>query len=220
MSRRSPQALVKLMRTQPVAVIGDLRTALDASSDATVFRCLKQVPYRSSYSHNGRYYALHDPARYDRRGLFSVGDIHFSVDGTAKATVIRLLQEAEAGHSQAELQEVMRVRVQPFLLAATREGVLERERFGRVFVYFHHDPRIRDEQRRRRQELLQVASIQTSVDDEVVIRVLIVLLRHPGATPGEVVRHLVGRSPPIARDHVDVVFSRYGLGEKGGPRIY
>jgi len=53
-----------------------------------------------------------------------------------------------------------------------------------------------------------------------VIRVLLVLLRHPGARPSEVALHLKGRSPPVTLAQVDIVFARYGLGEKGGPRIY
>jgi hypothetical protein len=35
-----------------------------------------------------------------------------------------------------------------------------------------------------------------------------------------VVRRLKGRPPPITRAQVDIVYARYGLGEKGGPRIY
>ena len=220
MSRRSPRALVSLMRATPAVQLSELRAALGGAGRSTVFRYLEQIPYRSSYSHNGSYYALHDPGRYDRWGLFSAGDVHFSIDGTAKATVTRLVQESEAGWTPRELQDLMRTRVQLFLLAATREGVLERERFGRLFVYFDKDPEVRAEQRRRRQELLRVDEVQTSVDDDVIIRVLLVMLRHPGARPGEVVRHLAGRAPPITRDQVDLVFTRYGLGEKGGPKIY
>ena len=220
MSRRSPKSLSTLMRSTPAVQLTDLRSALDGAGRSTVFRYLEQIPYRSSYSHNGSYYALHDPDRYDRWGLFSAGDVHFSIDGTAKATVTRLVHESEAGWTHQELRDLMHIRVQAFLLAAVREGAAVRERFGRVFVYLHHDPEVRAEQRRRRQELLRVDEVQTSVDDEVIIRVLLVMLRHPGSRPGEVVRHLSGRAPPITRDQVDVVFSRYGLGEKGGPKIY
>lgn len=220
MSQRSAHVLVTLLRARPAVQLGELRAALGEVGRSTAFRYLEQIPYRSSYSHNGRYYSLHDADRYDRWGLFSVGDVHFSVDGTAKATVIRLVHESEAGWTQKELQDLMRIRVQHFLLAAARDGAIEREPFGRLYVYFDRDPEVRQEQRRHRQESLQAAAVVTSVDHEVVIRVLLVLLRHRGATPGETVRHLVGRAPPITRDQVDVVFTRYGLGEKGGPWIY
>lgn len=220
MADRSPQMLVELLESKSVVELGDIRTALAGASRSTAFRYLEQVPYRSSYNHNGRYYALHDPSKYDRWGLFSVGDAHFSVDGTLKATVVRLVRESEAGQTQSELQELLRVRVQLFVLAALREGALEREAIGRLFVYLHTDPEVREAQLRRRQERVAERVSAVLVDDEITIRVLLVLLRHPGSLPGDVVRRLQGRLPPVSRAQVDSVFAQYGLGEKGGPRIY
>jgi len=221
MLRRSAKMLVRLLESKSVAEFEDLRSALGGASDATVFRHLKRIPYRSSYNHNGRHYALHDPAKYDRWGLHSVGDIHFSVDGTLKATAVRLVRESEAGWTQRELQELLRVRVQLFLLAALREGAIEREKIGRPYVYLHVDPEVRAAQvRRRQQRIADAAHEETQVDDEVTIRVLLVLLRHPGSQPGDVACHLKGRSPPVSLAQVNRVFSQYGLGEKGGPRIY
>lgn len=163
---------------------------------------------------------LHDPSKYDRWGLFSVADTYFSVDGTLKATVVRLVRESEAGRTQSELQDLLRLRVQLFLLAALREGALEREGIGRLYVYLHTDPEVREAQFRRRLERVAKPSSAVIVGDEVTIRVLLVLLRHPGSLPGDVVRRLQGRSPPVSRPQVDSVFAEYGLGEKGGPWIY
>mgnify|MGYP007047024788 CR=1 FL=1 len=220
MGQRSPQLLLELLRSKAVVEFGEIQTALADASRATAFRYLERVPYRSSYNHNGRYYTLHDPDRYDRWGLFSVGDKHFSVDGTLKATVARLVRESEAGWTQGELQALLRVRVQLFLLAALREGALGREAIGRLYVYLHADQAVAQAQLQRRQERVALPMPAALMNDEVVIRVLIVLLRHPGALPGDVVRRLQGRSPPVSRAQVDSVFARYGLGEKGGPRIF
>lgn len=220
MPQRSPQMLVKLLQKKPVAQFSDLRKALGGASDATVFRHLKLIHYRSSYNCSGRYYALHKPERYDRWGLLSVGDGHFSIDGTARATVTRLVRDSEAGWTQGELQELMRIRVQSFLLAAVRDGRIERERFGRVFVYFHADTEAGRLQRRHRRNLMEKDEVEVRIDHEVVVRVLLVLLRYPGSTPGQVVRHLAGKTPPISHAQIDLVFARHGLGEKGGPRIF
>ena len=198
----------------------DIQSALDGASRSTVFRYLQQVPYRSSYNHNGRYYTLHDPSKYDRRGLFSVGDAHFSVDGTLKATVVRLVRESEAGFTQGELQEVLRVRVQLFLLAALRDGSVDREAFGRRYVYLATDAEVGEAQLRQRRERVAKPESDVELDHEAIIRVLLVLLRYPGSLPGDVVRRLQGRAPPVSRAQVDTVFAQYGLGEKGGPRIY
>ncbi|MFH1468279.1 MAG: hypothetical protein ABIO70_28080 [Pseudomonadota bacterium] len=213
--------LTKLLESKPVVEFGELQVALADASRSTTFRYLEQVPYRSSYNHNGRFYMLNDPDRYDRWGLCSVGDVHFSVDGTLKATVVRLVRESEAGCTQKELQDLVRIRVQLFLLAAVREGSIDRERLERFYLYLHTDPEVRQEQVRRRQVQIEAAAdADAIITDEVVIRVLLVLIHHPGSQPADVVRHLRGRSPPITRTEVDAVFASYGLGEKGGPRIY
>ena len=221
MSRRSLQTLVDLFQSKAVVEFSEIQDALAGASRRTAFRYLQQISYRSSYNQNGRYYTLHDPAKCDRWGLYSVGGIHFSVDGTLKATVVRLVREAEAGKTQQELQELLRVRVQLFLMAAIDEGAIDRERLGRLYLYLHVDPEVRAVQLRTRQEMLdKTTGEEVCVDDELTIRVLLVLLRYPGAGPGDVVRHLKGRLPPVSRAQVDGVFARYGLGEKKGPSIF
>jgi hypothetical protein len=165
-------------------------------------------------------YTLHEPSKYDRWGLYSVDGKLFSIDGTAKATVVRLVRESEDGRTHSELQELLRIRVQSFLREALRKKSIDREMFGRLYIYLHTDPQVRVEQLRRRQQRISETASSLAIDDEVIIRVLLVLIRYPGSGPGDVVRHLRGYSPPIERPQVDVVFAQFGLGEKGGPRIY
>jgi len=179
-------------------------------------------PRNSSYNHNGRYYTQRDPARFDRWGLYSVGNIHFSRDRTLGETLRRLVREAEAGWTQRELQELLRVRVQVLLLEAVRQEELRREPVGGFYLYLHRDPTLGERQRQRRQE--RVAAAQPSaearvVDDEVIIQVLLTLIRHPASCPAEVVRLLRGHSPPIRLEQVVAIFARYeleGVSKKGG----
>lgn len=221
MTLRSPQILLELLQNNPVVKFDDIRAALDGASAATVFRYLRQVPYRSSYNYNGRYYTLHDPSRYDRFGLLCHGDVYFSRDGTLKPTVRRLIWESEAGLTQRELQELLRLRVQSFLQALVQEKEVEREPLEGIYHYLHIQREIRQAQWRRRLELIAAAKeCKVEIDDTVVIRVLLVLLRFPGAKPEDIVRHLRGHSPLILLPQVDAVFTRYALGEKGGPTIF
>ena len=219
MGRRNAQMLMKLLHEQPVVEIATIQDALQGASRATAFRYLAQVPYRCSYNHNGRYYTLYDPNQYDRHGLHSVGDTHFSLDGTLKATVVRMVRDAAAGCTQRELQDVLRVRVQVLLLEAVRQEEIERERIDRFFVYVHVDPDVRQQQIRQRQEGMaarQAVLDIREVSDEIIIQALLVLIRYPGSRAGDVVRRLRGHDPPIRMPHVQAVFDRYDLGEKGG----
>jgi len=63
----------------------------------------------------------------------------------------------------------------------------------------------------------------SAVDEEVIIRILLTLLRHPGATEADTVRYLRGHSPPVTLTKVQIVFVRYelaNLGKKGGATNY
>ena len=218
MATRSLERLQELFQSNTVVELADIQAALDNASRATAFRYLKQVPYRSSYNHNGRYYTRHDPAQYDPFGLLCHKGILFSRDGSLSATVARAVQEAEAGLTQRELRERLRVRVQVVLAEAMRHGVIEREHVGRWFVYTHTDPDIRQAQLQSRSASMVAAVAEIS--DTVIIQVLLTLLRHPGLNAADVVRHLHGHSPPIPMEQVRAVFDRYdldNLGEKGGP---
>lgn len=219
MPDRSPHALVSFLKSRTVATFEEVQAALGGASRATAFRYLGQVSYRRSYNHNGRYYTLHDPARYDRLGLWHRGDVLFSVDGSLRATVHRLVNEAEAGATQRELQDRLRVRVRTTLLDLLRKAEIERERLPEVFVYLHVDPAVRQAQMQRREEQItadQIATADGEVTDAVIIHVLLTLIRHPGAQPANVVRHLHGLDPPVTLSQVQAVFTRFELGEKGG----
>lgn len=223
MVERSPKMLVDVFNTKGVVTFSDLQKALGSASRATTFRYLKRVRYLRSYNHNGRYYTYRDPALFDRFGLYSRGDIHFSRDGTLGDTLRRLVRESQAGWTQRELQDLLRVRVQVLLLEAVRHDEIRRERVAGFFLYLHSDPGVGQIQLQRRQE--RIAARQpgdegpVGVDDAVVIQVLLVLIRHPGSGPADVVRTLRGHSPPIVLEQVVHIFTRYDLedvGKKGG----
>ncbi len=221
MSHRSAHVLLELLKTQSVVEFQDILTALDGASSSTAFRYLQQVPYRSSYNYNGRYYTLHDPSRYDRFGLLHHGGIYFSRDGTLKATVKRLIQESATGFTQRELQELLRVRVQAFLQILVKAREVERERWGGLYHYLHATPERGQVQRHCRLQRIEAAKEHTvEINDSMIIRVLIVLIRYPGSLPNQVIRHLRGYSPPIVLKQVDAVFARYDLGKKKGPTIF
>lgn len=217
--------LVQLFTAHPVVELPAIRQALGGVSSMTAFRHLKRLGYRCSYNHKGRFYARHELARYDRFGLWSVGEIHFSVDGSLRKTVRRLVEQAHAGATHQELQARLRVRVQNTLLDLYRSEEVSRERLQQLYVYLHSDPSVRAVQLQHRHELVsraKSAALQRQVTDQLIIEVLLVLLRHRGADRAEVVRHLRGHSPPIAIEQVGVVFARYdleNLGEKGGATI-
>jgi len=227
MAKRSSEELLKLFESNEVVVFKDIQSVLANASRATCFRYLQQVPYHRSYNYNGRYYTRKDPTRYDRFGLFSYEDIFFSRDKTLGETIRRLVWESEAGWTQREFQDVLRVRVQVVLLNTFQQGKIDREKVHGFYVYLHPDLAVREAQLNQRQERtsfeVPVKEGEPEIGDPVIIQVLLTLLRHPAATAADVVRYLRGHSPPITMTEVRIVFARYaldGIGKKGGASNY
>lgn len=219
-AKRSAQMVIDLLKRECVVEFDSISKALGNPSVQTVFRHLKGVPYRCSYDHKGRFYALHLEDRYDQFGLWSHQGIHFSVDGSLKRTAMRMVREALNGATHKELQSRLQVRVHNTLLDLTKRGDIRRTEHGGHFVYLHSDPEVSEAQLARRKEMLAEQALSDEVSDKMVIEVLLVLIRYPGSRAGEVARRLKGHSPPITMKHVQVVFDRYDLdavGEKGGP---
>lgn len=226
MPRRSHETLHALLEAHEVVQFADFQAALDNASRATTFRYLKRLSYQRSYNHNSRYYTRLVPARFDRFGLCSINGIHFSRDGSLGQTLIRLVCESRAGWSQRELEQLLHVRVSVLLLEAVRREQLSRTKLERVYIYVHPRHALGQAQLLHRREQLGAQALrrlgdgEMELSDAVVIAVLLVLIRHPGSTPGQVVRRLRGHSPPIPIVQVHGVFSRYELddiGKKGGP---
>ena len=155
MAKRTPQMLAARLASSSPVTLPQLQAALGIASRTTTFRYLKQVPHLRSYNHNGRYYTHRDPTRFDRYGLVSLGNVHFSRDTTLAATVQRLVRESPAGRTQKELRALLHVPVHAFLLAAVRRRALRRERMDGVWVYRSRDPDRGAAQRRTRQKRIE-----------------------------------------------------------------
>ncbi len=64
------QDLERFLNKHKIAVIEELKGALGTNIDMTVFRKLRQLSYRTSYSHGNRYYTLDRIADFDDHGLW------------------------------------------------------------------------------------------------------------------------------------------------------
>ena len=77
--------------------LDELKTVLGAPAALTVFRKLKPLGYRTSYTHRGRYYTLDSIARFDAAGLWSHDGVWFSRQGTLLATAEHCVKPFAAG---------------------------------------------------------------------------------------------------------------------------
>ena len=145
------EVLRSLLRRQQIATLEQLKQALGTTSTMTVFSKLKNLGYRTSYSHRGRYYTLADIPQFDGHGLWSHGDVCFSREGTLLATTQRLVEQAPAGLTAGELHARLSVEVKQPLLQLYQQKTVDRRVLGGVYVYFAREAGRQREQRLRRE---------------------------------------------------------------------
>jgi len=206
--------LQKLVRRVSVVDLEELCGALNTRSRMTVFRRLREIDYRTSYTHAGRHYTLKDIPVFDDQGLWFHRDIGFSRAGTLKQTVAVQVEQTPEGRTHDELRDLLRVRVHNTLLGLVREGRLGRERVGAVFLYLSAAPERAARQIAERKELRALlAEVLRVPTDEEVVEVLVEALRAAPAIPrpDQVAKRLVTRGIRLEPHHVRMVYEEHGL---------
>ena len=144
----SADAIATLLRKQKIARMPKLMAALGTDARRTVFRKLKELAYRTSYSHCGRYYTLDEVAEFDEQGLWSCREVWFSVYGTLLSTAAAMVEAADLGYFVDELDNRLHVGTKDALRKLVRDARVTREKVAGQFLYCAADSR------RRRQQLL------------------------------------------------------------------
>jgi len=210
----SIQALRDLFRKGLVADLDVLFDALGTHSRMSVFRRLKEIGYFSSYTHTGRYYTLADIPEFDDFGLWYHQAIGFSRFGTLKATIVQLVDDADAGCTHAELESLLRLRVYNTLLLLVNAGRVRREAVGGSFVYVSIvEERARRQIDARLQQGAQAARPSHLPPDDVVLLVVVEALHASDGLPAAsvVAARLVTRGENVAAAQVEQVYKHFGL---------
>ena len=208
----SVKALKRLFRRTRVLDIQELFRLLDTNSRMSVFRRLRDVGYRSSYTHNGCYYTLEGSPQFDVNGLWFHQDIGFSRAGTLKATLVQLVDASEVGKTHGELKPMLRVRVQNPLLRAVHEGHIGRQRLGPVYLYVSADAQRAATQVEGRQRLLEEKT--RPLASLLVIEVLVEVIQASSEVvvdPTVVVQRLSSRGIEVSDEQVKLVYCEHGL---------
>ena len=222
MGEQARDRLLKLLRRRRVVALDDLFGALATRSRMTVFRRLREVGYRTSFTHRGQYYALAELPEFDQWGLWFHGDIGFSRSGTLKETTAVQVQQAPDGRTHGELSHLLRVRVHNSLLDLVHEGRIGRERYRGQHLYVSADADRAAEQLRQRLEGERaLARIPREPTAEETIEILAQALRGAAEIPAPlaVVHALAARGIAVESRHVRSVYEAHELtpGKKTAP---
>jgi len=138
--------LEQFLMRNVVATMLEMQDVLGTPVYKTVLRKLKQLSYRSSYSHGGSYYTLEKIARFDHQGLWSYNDVHFSRYGTLMSTLQHLSNESHSGYFADEFRQLLGVSVKGSLLRLVAKGQVSREKVVNRYLYCSPQSAIRKQQ--------------------------------------------------------------------------
>ena len=209
-------ALHKLFRTRPVALLSDLRKALQTPSRTTVFRVLRSVGYLTSYSHAGRYYTLKRIPQFDPRGLWLYRQIGFSSQRTLGATLVHLVEASPAGQTDEELQDLLHLRVHNTLRLLVRARELQRKLFQDAYVYLSAKSKQASRQWTQRQHLAPPPAPE-DLNPARIIDVLVDLIHHPHDDARAVSQRLRAGGHPLTPEQIEIIWAHYHL--KKTPRF-
>jgi hypothetical protein len=147
--------LIEAFRRREVLTLPEMMDALGTSAKMTVFRKLRALEYRASYSHAGKYYTLTERAQWDDDGLWVHQGIRFSRHGTLLATLQYLIDTAPAGRYAQELEERVGVGVHNALATLQQRSRVRRQQIGGSFLYVSLTGGDRQFARRRRAAVQQ-----------------------------------------------------------------
>ncbi len=167
------EAVVRLFHKEKVLKIDDLFAVFKTESRRTVHRYMKELDYRTSYSHAGQYYSLFEIAEFDANGLWQYEDIGFSRHGTLLDTIVYLVDQSPEGMTNNELQEKFHLVVKAALIDLVKKKKLVREKRTNRYVYLSSDLTKGRKQLKQREEF----TFNSSVDDSISLRVLLMAYR-------------------------------------------
>ena len=171
--------LAKALRRSKIATMPELKKALGTEVDVTVFRKLKQLAYRTSYSHRGGYYTLDETAHFGQNGLWSFQSVWFSRHGTLLDTAQASVENSSAGQFVEELDHLLHVGTKEPLLRLVQQGRVSREPVQGLYLYCSMDPVLRQRQLLARRVLQSEPSLASglaraeSVSDELKAAIIL-----------------------------------------------
>lgn len=150
----SSAKIKRYLEQYKIATMEDLKNVLGTDARMTVFRKLRELPLRTSYSHRGKYYALEKTIKFDNLGLWSSQSVWFSSYGTLLETAKVFVMKSERGYSVTELDDTLHVSVKESLITLFKRKSLWRKRIAGVYVYFSTSLDVQAKQVIRRREYM------------------------------------------------------------------
>ena len=167
--------LERFLKRNVIATMLEIQDFLGTPVYKTVLRKLKQLSYRSSYSHGGRYYTLEKIARFDHQGLWSYNNVRFYNRGTLMSTLQHFTNESHSGYFADELRQLLGVSVKESLLRLAANVQVSREKVAHRYLYCSAESATRKQQLVSR-NLMDLAEHELSDEAKAAIIIFLSML--------------------------------------------
>ncbi len=176
-----PNVIRKLLQSNKVMSLKQIRYKIPDRPRSSLFRDLKKVELLTSYSHAGQHHALKSMVKFNPNGLWFYEQISFSKHGTLKNTLVKIISNSPAGMTHKELKTLLRIQVQNPLTHLIKNGTLQRRLLSdQVFVYLSYDDSSAQAQWQKRLALNEKALSVTLPSETIIIDILLEIIRGNG----------------------------------------
>ncbi len=129
------QNLVSILNELKIVTMEELKNRLGTTAERTIYRKLKLLSYRTSYTHGGSYFTLDKIAEFNEDGLWCHDSVWFSQYGTLQNTLEIWVTESDKGFFTKELESSLHVSVKETLLRLVKSGRISREKISGLYLY-------------------------------------------------------------------------------------
>ncbi len=173
-----PNQIRKLLQSEKVMSLKQIRHKIPDRPRSSLFRDLKKVELLTSYSHSGQHHALKSRVKFNRNGLWFYDQISFSKYGTLKNTLVQIISNSPAGMTHKELKNLLHIQVQNPLTHLITTFLLQRRSLAdKVFVYLAQEDSVAQAQWQKRVEFNEKSLSVTLPSEMITIDILLEIIR-------------------------------------------
>jgi hypothetical protein len=211
----------------PVRIAG-LAAALGVDR-STVARLMRRHGTLTSINADAAWCVLPERCGFDRLGFWETGGVRFFRDGNQRDAIVQVVEASEAGLELPAVSAAVGSRAAVQALGLARASRVQREVWDGRYVYFAADGATAGRQKAAREaarcaaggpapvpaESLGEALARESRETlELLVKVLLTCLRHPGFSPKGVALSLLRRGERTCTAQVAELLRRFGAGGK------
>ncbi len=202
------QRLTCAFEKQKCWMIEPLSRQMDYSIPS-VRRFLAKAGYYSSFTHNGRWYTLASIPSFGSDGLWFHENIGFSNAGSLTQTLVKLIERSRKGMTADQLGKKLRCRCHAVLVELFRKGRVQRQKYGRSYLYLAADPDTAS-----RQHCIRKPKV-LSLPAQMAVLVLVEFIHSPEAGFQQLASAVSRRTGVVIKaDQIQALFAQHRLKKK------